>query len=382
MEPNPSGPAEEPLKPIPTPPGVAFREFRIAFLPYVFFGVVLLVTAQVWRGYVGPSALVGEVESVRAVISSATAGRLVQVQVDALQKVTAGQAIAQVLQVDPRVLDAQIALSKARMDLIRAGMNPDLRKANNRISFEGLRLDMMTRRVELVQARAKLTYNELELSRVERLVASTGASAGLSVFSQADLDVARRDVTLAQATVQELTQLVTEVDQAIKDLSPTEAKVDGDVPASIRAAINVEERNLDLLEAQMAPQTLVAPFDGVVSAVRRHAGETLQPGEAILTVSKARSDRVLAFVRQPLNLEPRVGMKVEVRSRSGTRAIGVGEVLSVGSQLESILATLLPRNASGPSTGVTELGLPVVVSLPPELLVHPGELVELRPLER
>ena len=82
MEPNSSRPPEEALQPIPTPPGAAFREFRIAIVPYLLFGVMLAVTAQVWRGYVGPSMLLGEVESVKAVIASATAGRLVQVQVE------------------------------------------------------------------------------------------------------------------------------------------------------------------------------------------------------------------------------------------------------------------------------------------------------------
>jgi len=385
MEPNSSRPPEEALQPIPTPPGAAFREFRIAIVPYLLFGVILAVTAQVWRGYVGPSMLLGEVESVKAVIASATAGRLVQVQVDALQRVTAGQPIAQVLTVEPRVLDAQIALSKARIDLIRAGMNPDLRKANNRISFESLRLDMMSKRVELVQARSKLTYYELELARVERLFASTGvngAATGPSVFSQADVDVARRDVAIASVAVKELNQLVSEIDQAIKDLAPTEAKVDGDIPASIRASINVEERNLDLLEAQMAPLALVAPFDGIVSLVRRHAGETVQPGEAIMTVSKERASRVLAFVRQPLNIEARLGMKIEVRARSGHRPAGFGEVVSVGSQLEAVIPTLLPRTSSAGNSGTSELGLPLLVSLPADLLVHPGELVELRPVER
>jgi multidrug resistance efflux pump len=208
------------------------------------------------------------------------------------------------------------------------------------------------------------------------------AGRGIEITMVADLDVARRDVAIASVAVKELNQLVSEIDQAIKDLAPTEAKVDGDIPASIRASINVEERNLDLLEAQMAPLALVAPFDGIVSLVRRHAGETVQPGEAIMTVSKERASRVLAFVRQPLNIEARLGMKIEVRARSGHRPAGFGEVVSVGSQLEAVIPTLLPRTSSAGNSGTSELGLPLLVSLPADLPVHPGELVELRTVER
>lgn len=74
MEPPPSKLAFEALKPIPSPPGALFKEFRIAFLPFILFAIVAGITLQVWRGYVGPSSLVGEVESVKSVIASINAG--------------------------------------------------------------------------------------------------------------------------------------------------------------------------------------------------------------------------------------------------------------------------------------------------------------------
>lgn len=382
--PTPQAPPET-LTPIPTPTRVAFREFRIGFVPYVMFAAVLGLTAIVWRGYVGPSVLVGEAESVKAIVGSTTSGRILRLQVGALQKVTAGQTIAQVSPVEPRVLDAQIALSKARIDLIRAGISSDVRKENLRVNLEKLRLDMMSKRVELVEARAKQTYAELELARVERLFAGAATTPGgttLPVFSKADLDVARRDVSAYGSMVQELTRLVSEIESSIREMSSNEVKVDGELPMSVRSAINVEERTLDLLEAQIAPQDLVAPFDGVVSVIHRQAGEIILAGEAILTVSKDKAARVVAFVRQPLNLDPQVGMKVHVRSRSGRHASAVGEVVSVGAQLEPVFPTLLPKNSGGANSGgvPVEMGLPLLVSLPAELGIRPGELVDLNPV--
>lgn len=110
------------MTPIPTPAGTLFREFRIQAFPYIAFMLVVGLTVWLWRGYVGPATWVGEVESVRGVVSSVGPGRLAQLQVDALQRVTAGQVVARVITVEPRILEAQISLSKARIDLIRVGI--------------------------------------------------------------------------------------------------------------------------------------------------------------------------------------------------------------------------------------------------------------------
>jgi multidrug resistance efflux pump len=386
LRPAPLPPAE-PLERIPSPPGAAFREFRIVAMPFLMFGAALIALVLMWRDYVGPAALVGEVESVRSVIAASAPGRLGQIHVDSLAKVRAGQAIVQLLPVEPRVLDAQIALTKARIDLIRAGMDPDLRKQNNRINFENLRLDWLSKRVELATAKAKLQFNELELERqrglfvdLTNIVWYTGTNR-TSYGAPAAVQVAERDVNATRAEVQELQQLVDTFASSMTAIAPGEAKLDDEASASIRAAIGVEERNLDLIEAQMAPITLTAPFDGTVSLVYRRSGESVLAGEPIVSVARDRGTRVVAFVRQPLSLQPTVGMKVEVRSRGSRRSMGVGEVVSVGTQLEPVLPTLLPRTTAG--TGVPlEYGLPLLVNLPPELAVLPGELVDLRPLER
>jgi multidrug resistance efflux pump len=145
----------------------------------------------------------------------------------------------------------------------------------------------------------------------------------------------------------------------------------------------VESKNLDLLESQMMPIDLVAPFDGVVSVVHRWSGETIQAGEPILTVSQEKPSRVVSFIRQPIQVQTQPGMKVEVRARGGKREIGVGEVLRVGSQLEPISPSLLPRTSGMPAGGnsggsTIENGLPVLVSLPANLTLYPGEVVDLR----
>ncbi len=372
------------MTPIPTPAGTLFREFRIQAVPYIAFAMVVGITAWLWQGYVGPATWVGEVESVRGVVSSMGPGRLAHVQVDALQRVTAGQVLARVITVEPRILEAQISLSKARIDLIRVGSDSELRKQNSRVNLEGLRLNWMSKRVDWLSAKARSAYRQLELARLEKLrsgVTNGGSASPLPVLSQNDLDISRRDAAIEEAAVVELEQLVAQIGTSIQQLSAS--RPEGHESSAISAAVEVESKNLDLLESQMMPIDLVAPFDGVVSVVHRWSGETIQAGEPILTVSQEKPSRVVSFIRQPIQVQTQPGMKVEVRARGGKREIGVGEVLRVGSQLEPISPSLLPRTSGMPAGGnsggsTIENGLPVLVSLPANLTLYPGEVVDLR----
>ena len=59
----------DPLPPIPTPPAQRWREFRIQVLPVVVFVGVLMAVVCMWKSYVVPSGVVGEVEAIRANIT-------------------------------------------------------------------------------------------------------------------------------------------------------------------------------------------------------------------------------------------------------------------------------------------------------------------------
>src|SRR5207302_9003699 len=112
---------------------------------------------------------------------------------------------------------------------------------------------------------------------------------------------------------------------------------------------------------------------GMVSVCSRRSGQAMPSGEPILTLTALSADRIVAYLRQPIVVEPAVGMSVEVRARSLKRPIGRGRILQVGTQIEAIDPALLP-----PSNFRTPvLGLPVLVSLPPGLKLLPGEVVDL-----
>ena len=121
------------------------------------------------------------------------------------------------------------------------------------------------------------------------------------------------------------------------------------------------------------PIVLRAPIGGRISSVIHHAGERVPAGAPILTITSSRADRIVAYVRQPIPWHPKLGDVVSVRTRAGRRRTSDAQIVKVGSQLEPIAAILLPITRPLP-----ELGLPVALTLPPELDLLPGEIVDLK----
>jgi len=370
---------QERLPRIPSPPGTAFREFRVRFLPAIAFAAVLSGTVVTWQSYVAPSNWVGEVETVRSVVSSTQPGRLAELAVGHLQQVSAGDVLARVLPADAELVDAQVSLTRARMMFLREGVDARVRQQNNRINFTQLKLDWLDQKVEVATQRARLNQLEAEVVRAKKAVegVSTGGAAATPFGSVADLQLAEANYGAALAETAEREKLVQEIEATMAQLAPDEVKLNEDIPQALRSAVAVQEQELRMLEARLAPVSLVAPIDGVVSVVHRRGGENVLPGEPIVTISALRGDRVVAFLRQPLNEEPTTNMVVEVRSRSLKRNFGQGRVVAIGSQMEPILPELLPGKTT---PNVLEYGLPVLVSLPPEVAARPGEIVDLRPL--
>lgn len=364
------------LPPIPSPPGTAFREFRINVLPFLTFGAVLALTVLTWRQYVGPGALVGEAYATRSVVASTLPARIAKLKVGLLDRVVAGQPIAEVVPADPRQLEGQASLTRARLELVRANIDPRLRKENNVINYTQLRLNWLNARAGLAAERAQLMFWENEIERIRQLAKVPNSAPLVSVST---LEAAEAQAKAIRGQVAEHGALVREIGTALEHFDPEEKRLDADLVSSIQAAIAVEQRALDSIEGRLNPVVLVAPIDGFVSSVGHNAGETVLAGDPIVVISAAKTDHIVAYVRQPIRLDVRPGMNVEVRARSLNRGVGMGKVISVGSQLEPILPELLPAKVSGSSSTV-EYGQPVLVSMPPGLQVMPGEIVDLRPM--
>ncbi len=322
-----------PLPVIPTPPSQRWREFRIRVIPFLVFAGVFAALTVTWRDNVAPPVLVGQVEPITAYVTSPKAGTVAQLNLNRLQQVKAADAVGQIITTDPQILASSLAVIQSEIQLLRVNLQPVIDQQRYAMNYDRIRLDWLSQRVDLATARVRLQLAENDLRRTTELFRDNIVSE--KVFDQMK---SARD------------KLQTEVEERSK-----------------------LESKLRLTEAELSPVTLRAPMDGMVSVINHRSGEAIIAGEAVVTLTALSSNRIIGYLRQPITVEPVVGMPVEVRARSLKRGIARGEILQVGTQLELVDPVLLP-----PSSFRTPiLGLPLLIRLPPELKLVPGEIVDL-----
>lgn len=350
---------------IPTPVSVRWREFRMRMVPGLMCLAAGIGAGIIWSQYVVPASFIGRVETLQANVVSTKAGAISQLNVARFQRVKAGDQIAQVITTDPKVLSASIDVIRAEVEMIRAGINPASDSQRNSINYEQLRVDWMRQRVELATTRVNLQLAESEFKRMDRLFQDKLISESQYEASRAAQDALRMEVG-------EKSKLVDAFEANLQRMEPASASAQ-DPQSQIRAAIQLEEKKLKLTEAEMSPLLLTAPIDGLIAMIHFQNGETVSAGAAVVTISAEHTDRIVGYLRQPLPMEPQTNMAVRVRSRGPNKTVGWGSVLAVGAHLQPINDALLPPTR----IDLVEVGLPVMVSLPEGLRVHPGEFVDL-----
>lgn len=344
---------------------VAWREYRRRTVPKLVFGATIVVLCFLWLTEINSPSLVGQVAPTLVVVNSPKAGLLVDLQLEHLQVVKAGDPVGQIVTTDPKVLAASLAVIQAEIELMKLNLEP----ARFAMQYDRLRLDMMDHRASLAGMKVKLELAESELRRAKTL------SKG-KIVSDSAVEKLQGSRDKLKADVEQRTKLVADLEKSLGPSGPDGQG--GATPAGspleiLRASIAVQEEKLRLAEAEMSPITLRAPIDGTVDTISRHSGEVVTAGEPIATINAHTSDRIVGYVLQPGSFRIAVGTPVEVRSRFGAKAYGPATVLTIGTQMEPVNPLLLPP-ASSP---VPTLGLPVGISIPESLHLLPGEVVDL-----
>lgn len=352
----------DPLAPIPTPPAQRWREFRIQALPALTFCGILVCVVILWRQYVLPTNLIGEVESMHASVISTVPGTLKELKVKRFDRVKAGEEIAQITTMDPEVFQASLRAIEADLKLMRARMQLDVER--NELSYQSERLRYLMERVDLAVLRVNHKYYEAELARETELFTN---NPPLLIFDLTTYETTMRLAYSSQTNIIELENYLADKEKTLPTLVPA-TKADQAVLEDIQAQ---EEK----LRATQLTISLKAPIDGMVSMVQHWQGEKIVPNMPLVTISAVQATRIIGYVRGPYSDLPKIGDTVQIRRKSFKREVGPGTVLEVSGQLEPITSTLIPQAA-----GVkVELGLPFAVSIPTELAATliPGEPVDL-----
>lgn len=352
---------------IPIPLRQRWVDARLRIIPAIVFIAAVGGIGFLWNDYVAAPTMVGQAEPVLSNVSSHKTGILAELHVNRFQRVKAGQAIGRVMVADPRLLSATIASIQAQIEMLRAEHKPIVAQQRAAMDLGQLRLDWMRDRARLATARVNLQLAESELTRTSELFKEKIVAE--RVYEQAK---ANRD--MLQAEIEDLQRLVTATEVSLQELQVTNMPdISKVTDAPLQAAIAVHESELRKTEAELSPVDLTAPIDGIVSTVYHRSGEAVTAGAPIVSIATLEPVRIVGYLRPPIQREPQIGMKVEVRTRGMRRQSGWAEVLEVGTQLEQV-----PVGVLGPAKLVgAETALLVDIAVPHGINIRPGEMVDL-----
>ena len=351
----------EPLHPIPADSQTLHKLIRQRVLPPLVFLGLVGVTVWLWGSVASTPALIGVGEGIKANVCSPQAGIVTEFKVQPYQLVKEGDPIAIFQPQDPRL---RLDLLQAEMALARLRREPS-QAEQNAMSYERVRVEFLRLRAELAVARVNLQLAQNDVDRNLPLYKEKLLSEG-----EYDLSVKTRDAFSAE--VAEKDTAVNEIDERLKKLSglgdPGAAPPDDETTRLLSRLKEACETN------RLVPVTLVAPVSGMVMPAGKQPGEFAVEGEPLVGIQSVRSERVVAYLRQPYALDPEVGMKVRVTTRGAQRVEFQSSIAHVGAQVE-IITNALAFVRQG---ALVDVGLPLVVKLPAQSRIRPGEMVDLR----
>ena len=117
-----------------------------------------------------------------------------------------------------------------------------------------------------------------------------------------------------------------------------------------------------------------APADGLVNSIMLQPGQTVLPGQIILTIAEHSPDQIIAYAGAAHLGSLREGMRVELVTETPEQRIDSSQVTYVGPVIEE-LPIRFRRHPD-----IIEWGRPFIVKKPAQLKLVPGQTVGIRGL--
>jgi len=359
---------------------------RYQLLPVVIFVGAAVVTGWLWGRFTGMPSSVGEVYPVRADVSSPIDGILItegEKPVDLFDEVIAGQVLARVS--DPSALSTlarmQGDLVRLRVDLAFAAADILDRQAslqqNDSREVRSLSVDLERLRLSQVEFQGLIETDKVELARLEEKVAvfkplvERGVESKLALADmERQRDVVRQHLEATRKSLAEAEAQRAAREERLRKYSTAETDQIAALLVPVREAIAQEELRLQDIRRRLETHDIKAPITGTVTSIFVRPGQSVTAGLPILTIAASQGSYILSYVRQEQMMRPAVGQDVKVVVRTLPRATGLARVERIGPQVEPVP----PHQLRDPK--VLEWGLPVRITIPADLNVKPGELVD------
>lgn len=356
---------------------------------------------------------------IRQVAVSST-GRIREIAVDLFEPVRAGQTLAvvdtvldneQALEAE---LKAQLGATRAEAERLAALLIPtqeqlqadvaglQISRADNQRRFavdvENARLGILELQAAIASDRVTLNDLSMDVKILEDLLEKQAIApyelqkvqvqheslASKLKENERSLEQARADLKKAEERYEEFSR------QTLPEQSVDHAL------EAIRKEITVQEELMKGLLAQLAALEtrrsveVTSPMDGVVipvdsqandalmqrpgEQVMRRTGEVVSAGDPILAIAQKEPTEIIAYVGQSQLGFVKEAMAVELVTIREPRQVTQSFVSSIGPTIE-LKPQRLWRNPN-----IAEWGRPVLIQIPPDLTIVPGEVIGIRGL--
>jgi multidrug resistance efflux pump len=375
------------LQPIETPISQRIVDFKRRYLPMLVWSVAAVACAVMLTGRATRFDYIGLARSTQYVVSSSETGRLETLLVDEYDYVEAGDVVAKL---DDSEVTARIERSRAtirqlgaELDAARARLLADnqLDQAGWQNQLRRFETDEEDRRLAALELRVTIESDEIELERLALELKRATPLLETGLMGQQEFESVRLMRDAVRTRISENRILLAQTESEFRTAMMRRESFEKDLPITpaevpllqpLREAIEVENQRLREIHTRREATILRSPITGQVSSILCRRGQTVVPGEAILTVADGRVTEILAYLDESDSAGARKNLPVLVASRSRPDRVAESFVVRVGPDVE-LLPERLWRQSSTP-----QYGRAVVIAAVPGLELTPGELLTVR----
>lgn len=277
------------------------------------------------------------------------------------------------------VADAQLADAQSEVERARAAYDQantaDIAMARANVGSKQANND----RAQADLARMKPLVDKAEISQLQYdsyLAASRMAESDLRA-AQEKLSSAQQDAAIRKAA---LDSSISKVNTAKAQVASTQANrkqvaVRTADEATARAAVKAAHARLDAAELTLSYTTVTAPVDGLVTRKSVEVGQTVQPGQGLMTIITP-DVWVTANFKETQLSDVKPGQKVEIDVDMYGKSVW-GHVDSIADATGSRMSLLPPENATGNFVKVVQrIPVKILVDQTDGLILRPGMNVD------
>ncbi|HEX9009416.1 MAG TPA: HlyD family secretion protein [Holophagaceae bacterium] len=270
-------------------------------------------------------------------VSSRVYGSVEKVAVEDNQAVKAGDLL---VAIDPRDIQAKVDQAKAGLLQAQAqveGAKADLERA--RVAYQQARgSDLEGARANADAKKASYDKARTDLQRMKPLAEREEISALQFDSFRTQAEVAESDFKAAR---ERLASLQHEADIRKVSVGAGEARL-----ASAQAQVEQAKAALEALRLQLGYTQVAAPVEGVVTRKYVETGQTIQPGQGLLTLIPLHQTWVTANFKETQLANVRPGQEAEIKVDMNDVVLK-GRVDSIAGSTGSRMSLLPPENAVG-----------------------------------